>query len=269
MSHVIVFGNEKGGTGKSTTSMHIMTALARMGFRVGILDLDLRQRSLGRYLENRSAYLDGKGVELAMPIEERMKTPRELGMEAGEEATIKAFELAIIMLKSKTDFVIVDCPGAHTLLSEIAHAMADTLVTPINDSFIDFDLLARIDAKTGKIKGPSVYSEMVWKGRQARAEAGAKPIDWIVVRNRLGAQNMVNKRKVGEALTDLSRRIGFRLVPGFADRVIFRELFPKGLTLLDLRDVGEGKFNISNIAARQELRDLITALDLPNVKPNF
>jgi chromosome partitioning protein len=269
MSHVIVFGNEKGGTGKSTTAMHVMTALARMGHRVGILDLDLRQRSLGRYLENRASYLESKSASLAMPIEERMQTPAELGMNAGDEATLTAFENAVINLKSKTDFVIIDCPGAHTLLSEIAHAMADTLVTPINDSFIDFDLLARIDPKTGKIKGPSVYSEMVWKGRQARAEAGAKPIDWIVVRNRLGAQNMVNKRKVGEALTDLSRRIGFRLIPGFADRVIFRELFPKGLTLLDLRDVGEGKFNISNIAARQELRDLIAELSLPDVTPNF
>jgi chromosome partitioning protein len=87
-----------------------------------------------------------------------------------------------------------------------------------------------------------------------------------VVRNRLGAQQMHNKRKVGEALDQLSKRIGFRVAPGFNERVIFRELFPRGLTLLDLRDVGVEQLNMSNIAARQELRDLLTALRLPGVK---
>jgi chromosome partitioning protein len=147
----------------------------------------------------------------------------------------------------------------------VAHSLADTLITPMNDSFVDFDLLARIDAETGKVKGPSIYSEMVWGARQLRAQAGLKPIDWIVLRNRLGAQQMHNKRKVGAALDDLSQRIGFRVAPGFSERVIFRELFPRGLTLLDLRDIGVENLNMSNIAARQELRDLMRALRLPGV----
>ena len=57
MAHIIVFGNEKGGSGKSTSCMHVATALARMGHRVGALDLDLRQRSFGRYVENRRAFI--------------------------------------------------------------------------------------------------------------------------------------------------------------------------------------------------------------------
>jgi chromosome partitioning protein len=110
---------------------------------------------------------------------------------------------------------------------------------------------------------------MVWSSRQLRAQAGLPPIDWIVVRNRMGAQQMVNKRKVSGAIDILSKRIGFRVAPGFNERVIFRELFPRGLTLLDLRDVGVRQLNISNISARQELRDLVKELKLPNVEINF
>ncbi len=133
----------------------------------------------------------------------------------------------------------------------------------MNDSFVDFDLLARVDPVSGQILGPSIYAEMVWGARQRRAEAGMAPIDWIVVRNRLGAQAMHNKKKVGGALEDLSRRIGFRVLSGFSERVIFRELFPRGLTLLDLADTGVDQLSLSNIAARQELRDLMSGLRLP------
>ena len=142
--------------------------------------------------------------------------------------------------------------------------MVHSLRTPLHhtvrherDSFVDFDLLARIDAESYEIRGPSVYSEMVWHARQLRARAGLSPMDWIVVRNRLGAQEMHNKRKVGRALEQLSERIGFRVAPGFSERVIFRELFPTGMTLLDLRELGVERLNISNLAARQELRDLM------------
>ena len=172
-------------------------------------------------------------------------------------------------LEPVSDFILIDCPGSHTRLSQVAHSLADTLITPLNDSFIDFDLLARVDAETGRVKGPSIYSEMVRNGGQLRAQAGLKPIDWIVLRNRLGAQQMHNKKKVGAALEELSKRIGFRVSPGFSERVIFRELFPRGLTLLDLKDTGVDQLNLSNIAARQELRDLMRELKLPGVQIAF
>jgi chromosome partitioning protein len=151
----------------------------------------------------------------------------------------------------------------------VAHSLADTLITPLNDSFVDFDLLARTDASGEKILGPSVYSEMVWNARQLRAQAGLAPIDWVVVRNRMGAQRMVNKEKMERAVRNLSKRIGFRIAPGFSERVVFRELFPRGLTLLDLKDIGVKQLNISNVAARQELRDLMKTLNLPGVSVDF
>ncbi len=269
MAHIIVVGNEKGGSGKSTTAMHLATALARMGHRVGCLDLDLRQRSTGRYVENRLAYLAKAGLDLPSPAYRELPAIDADAMAPGEDMQDRRLSAAMEAFQDDVDFVVVDCPGSHTRLSQLAHSMADTLVTPLNDSFVDFDLLARVTGEDNRVVGPSVYAEMVWAARQARAEAGLKPIDWIVVRNRLGTQAMHNKKKVGTALANLSRRIGFRVAPGFSERVIFRELFPRGLTLLDLRDTGGGGLNLSNIAARQELRDLVKSLDLPGVTVSF
>jgi len=269
MAHIIVVGNEKGGSGKSTTSMHVATALARLGFRVGGLDLDLRQKSFGRYVENRVAYLKRAGLDLPSPSYSDLPELAPEALQQGENAFDARLSAGVAALEAVGDFIIIDCPGSHTRLSQVAHSLADTLITPLNDSFVDFDLLARVDPETGKVKGPSIYAEMVWNARQLRAQAGLKPIDWIVLRNRLGAQAMHNKRKVGAALEDLSRRIGFRVVPGFAERVIFRELFPRGLTVLDLKDTGVDQMNLSNVAARQEVRELMKSLRLPNVTVDF
>jgi chromosome partitioning protein len=269
MAHIIVLGNEKGGSGKSTTAMHVATALARLGHRVGALDLDLRQRSLGRYIENRRNTIAKRRLEIACPILMDLPDVAPETLPEGENPYDRRLSAAVAEHEPSCDFIVIDCPGSHTRLSQVAHSLADTLITPMNDSFVDFDLLARIDPESYEIKGPSVYSEMVWHARQLRARAGLKAMDWIVVRNRLGAQEMHNKRKVGRALQDLSKRIGFRVAPGFSERVIFRELFPTGMTLLDLRDMGVERLNISNVAARQELRELIGALDLPGVSVDF
>ena len=270
MAHIIVVGNEKGGSGKSTTSMHIATALARMGFRVGVLDLDVRQQTLGNSVQNRMATCKREGVDLPSPVYQPLPKVEPGDVPEEQNPHDHRLALAIAKLEAGSDFILIDCPGSHTRLSQVAHSLADTLVTPLNDSFVDFDLLAKFDPETNRVTGPSIYSEMVWQARQLRTQAGLPALDWIVLRNRLGAQNMHNKKKLGDALDDLARRIGFRVAPGFNERVIFRELFPRGLTLLDLRDVGVvGQMNISNVAARQELRELIRSLNLPGVQPNF
>jgi chromosome partitioning protein len=265
MTHIIVIGNEKGGAGKSTVSMHVATALARMGHATAALDLDLRQRSFGRYNENRARFMAAEGLDLPSARLMELPAPDPAMPPEGQEAA----RLDAVIDAAGAEFLVIDCPGAHNPLAQAAHSLADTLVTPLNDSFIDFDLLARVDSDGQKILGPSVYSEMVWTARQARAQAGQRAIDWVVLRNRVGAQQMVNKEKMGRALDNLAKRIGFRVAPGFNERVIFRELFPRGLTLLDLRDIGVKQLNISNLAARQELRDLMKALNLPGVSVDF
>jgi chromosome partitioning protein len=265
MAHIIVVGNEKGGSGKSTVSMHVSVALARMGMRVGAMDLDVRQLSFGRYIENRRAYLARHGHDLPCPNFQALPDAAEFGLPDGPQLHDARMSAALESLTAQSDFIVIDCPGSHTRYSQFAHSVADTLITPINDSFIDFDLLARTDPETGAVLAPSIYSEMVWKARQTRAMAGLKPLNWIVLRNRMGTTAMHNKRKVGDALEALATRIGFRLAPGFSERVIFRELFPKGLTLLDLADVGGEPMTMSHIAARQELRELMLTLELPDI----
>jgi chromosome partitioning protein len=269
LAHIIVVGNEKGGAGKSTVSMHVATALARQGRPVGVLDLDLRQKTLARYIENRHAFMAAEGLDLPMPSWNDLPEIDPDTLDEGENIFDHRLSKAVAGLEADNDFILIDCPGSHTRLSQVAHSLADTLITPLNDSFIDFDLLAQIDVDGETIKGPSVYSAMVWNARQLRAQAGFDAIDWVVVRNRLGAQNMVNKQKMEKAVGKLSKRIGFRPAPGFGERVIFRELFPRGLTLLDLRDIGVKSLSISNLAARQELRDLMKALQLPGVSVDF
>ncbi|PIE13890.1 MAG: ATPase [Rhodobacterales bacterium] len=269
MAHIIVVGNEKGGAGKSTVSMHVATALARMGHKISVLDLDLRQKTFGRYVENRARFMEKAGLDLPGPEYHDLPEIDKATLKPGENIYDHRLSAAVATLEPDNDFILIDCPGSHTRLSQVAHSLADTLITPLNDSFVDFDLLAHIDEDGQKILGPSVYSEMVWSARQLRAQAGLKPIDWIVLRNRMGAQRMVNKEKMEAALEALSKRIGFRVGPGFNERVIFRELFPRGLTLLDLKDIGVKGMNISNVAARQELRDLVKALNLPGVNVDF
>ncbi|MAS43475.1 chromosome partitioning protein [Albimonas donghaensis] len=264
MAHVIVTGNEKGGSGKSTTAMHLFAAIARAGFEVGALDLDLRQTTFFRYLENRAAFARRTGQTLALPRQIRLRPSDLRDRVEAEQEEERWFAQALAELDRECDFVIIDCPGADSYYSQMAHASADTLITPINDSLVDFDLLARMDPETGQVLGPSIYSEMVWQARRLRAGAGLKPVDWVVLRNRLSHIEARNKRKVGDALESLSKRIGYRVVPGFSERVIFREMFLNGLTLLDLRDQGFS-FSISHVAARQEIRDLIKALDLPGM----
>jgi chromosome partitioning protein len=269
MAHIIVVGNEKGGAGKSTVSMHVATALSRMGHKVGCLDLDLRQKTMGRYITNRQKYMAENGLDLPTPSYHDLPEVDRATLGPDENVYDHRLSMAVAGLEPESDFILIDCPGSHTRLSQVAHSLADTLITPLNDSFVDFDLLAHVDTDGEDITGPSVYSEMVWNARQLRAQAGLSPIDWIVVRNRMGAQAMVNKEKMERVINKLAKRIGFRTAPGFNERVIFRELFPRGLTLLDLRDLGVKGLNISNVAARQELRELIRALNLPNVTPNF
>jgi chromosome partitioning protein len=265
-AHIIVFGNEKGGSGKTTAAMHVAVALARMGKRVAAVDLDSRQKSFTRYIENRTEWHGRAGGTLAMPQSFIVARSPAKSLDAAAEED--AGKLAQILSETEQgfDFVVVDTPGADTPLSRLAHAAANTLVTPMNDSFVDFDLLARVDASDFKIKGPSLYSDFVWDCRKKRMLAKKPAIDWVVMRNRISSSEARNKRRLATALDALAERIGFRVAPGFGDRVIFRELFPMGLTMLDLPQPGLGiSLSMSHVAARQEVRELILTLKLPDV----
>ncbi|HSR71417.1 MAG TPA: division plane positioning ATPase MipZ [Kiloniellales bacterium] len=264
---VIVLGNEKGGSGKSTTAIHLIVALLKRGYSVGSFDLDARQATLSRLIENRRDFAARNGLRLIGPEHRRVhRSTAELRSRAEAEEKA-AFETALDGL-GHCDYLVLDTPGSDNHLSRLGHSRADVLVTPLNDSFVDLDLLARVDLEGRRILAPSLYSQMVWEQRQRRAVAGQPPTDWVVMRNRLAHIDARNKREIGRLLEELSRRIRFRLAPGFGERVIFRELFHKGLTLLDLREeTPDTTLSMSHVAARQEVRALLQAIGLPEARP--
>ncbi|MEM1381806.1 MAG: division plane positioning ATPase MipZ [Pseudomonadota bacterium] len=267
-THVIVVGNEKGGSGKTTVAMHLVVALMRAGHSVGVLDIDVRQKSLARYLENRAQWGVAQGLtaeDLPMPKFLPLQNSDHDSVAKREECDDDRLRRTLAAF-ADCAFLVVDTPGADTHLSRTAHCYADTIVTPLNDSFVDFDLLARLDPATGEIKGPSLYAETVWRARQRRAQSGVMGgIDWIVARNRLQATNAKNKAAMAKKLEELSGRVQFRQARGFGERVIYRELFSYGMTLLDLGRKGSPRklSSMSHIAARQELRSFLASLRLP------
>jgi len=249
---IIVVGNEKGGTGKSTVAMHLVVSLLQMGASVGSIDLDARQATLTRYVENRR-----RRATLAMPEHEPIPP-------TSDPAADQARFLEVLgRLATTHDVVVIDTPGSDHPLSRLGHSYADLLVTPLNDSFIDLDVLAKVDPDSMKITRPSHYSEMVWDARKIRAMRGQKDgAEWFVLRNRLSTLDARNKREMERLLADLSKRIGFRSVGGLCERVIYRELFLEGLTLLDMGQGSGVEMSMSQVAARQELRRLVEALGL-------
>ncbi len=266
--YVIVIGNEKGGTGKSTTAMHLIVALAKLGFAVGSIDLDARQSSLTRYIANRRDQAKETGQALQMP-EHRCVACSVLETRGEAEAQERArLHQACAELKG-CNFIVIDTPGSDSHLSRLAHESADTLITPINDSFLDIDVLARIDRRRREVLAPSTYSQMVWEQNNRRVLAGQPAIDWVVMRNRLSHIEARNKREIAGLLTQLARRIGFRLAPGFGERVVFRELFLKGLTLLDLPEEEMPGLapNPSHLAGRAEIRALLQTIGLSETAP--
>jgi chromosome partitioning protein len=265
-AHRIIVGNEKGGAGKSTVAIHLAVALMRMGKRIGVIDLDIRQGSLTRYLENRQRWSETRGVSLPMPERVSLQASTARSLDTAEDEERANWRRAMDDLRERCDYIVIDAPGSDTHFSRLAHAEADTLITPINDSFVDFALLADIDPDSFEVGRPSAYADMVWTGRKLKAKAEKTPIDWVVMRNRVSMLDARNKRRVGQGLKALSQRIGFRLSPGFSERVIYRELFPSGLTLIDLTEAGSSMpFTMSHVAARQELRELLIVLKLPGL----
>lgn len=254
----IVFANEKGGTGKSTTAVHVAVALAYQGARVAAIDLDTRQATMHRYIENREETRARRKIDLPGPV-----------CEVFRGTTVEELEEQAARLSRNADFLIFDTPGRDDPFARHVATEADTLVTPMNDSFVDFDLIGQVDAETFKVRRLSFYAELIWEARLKRSRATIeqqrRQMDWVVVRNRTGHTDARNQRRLDQALGELSRRVGFRVAQGLSERVIYRELFPSGLTLLDKGHLGE--LGTSHLVARQELRSLVAQLNLVVPKP--
>lgn len=260
--HIIVLGNEKGGAGKTTTSMHLIVSLLHLGFKVTSIDADCRQKSLSRYLENRTSYSAKHNLSLLSPKHFILEESENKQEDINKLNQIIEQELST----ENCDFLLIDTPGSHTLLSNFAHSLADTIITPINDSFLDLDVIAQIEADSLKIIRPSFYSQSIWEQKMHKAKRNQGEINWIVIRNRLSSIDAKNKQKMSEVLKSLSTRLGFRVSSGFNERVIYRELFLHGLTLLDIKPgVTDITLNISHLAAKQELNSFLRHINVNKI----
>lgn len=265
-AHIIVLGNEKGGSGKSTTAMHVAIALMRMGYKIGTIDLDARQGTITRYMRGRFDFVGRHGKDLPSPTHLAIDKSVADSVSAQKREEENFLMMALVELGASHDFIVIDTPGSDTNLSRLAHSYADTLITPVNDSFVDLSVLANIDPYSYEILGPSIYTQMVDEQKYARKHRDGQDIDWIVMRNRLGHLDAKNKRDVGEIIHKIGTQFGFREAAGFGERVIFKELFLKGLTLMDLQEDPDNNFTMSQIGARQEVRNLIKLIGPENYK---
>lgn len=264
-AHVVVLGNEKGGSGKSTTALHIAVALMKAGQRVATIDLDCRQQSFTRYIHNRQNWARRNRLDLEIPHHRCIELGRTMQVAENESAEFDQFMTAVSAVERAFDFIVIDTPGSDSYLMRLAHSMADTLVTPINDSFLDFDVLGTVDAADYSVTGENHYAEMVRAARRCRRQVDGASTDWIVVRNRLALLGSRNRHLVASGLKQLSSRLGFRTIDGFAERSVYRAFFPRGLTALD--DLNEATLgarpSMGHVTAREEVTSLLRQLKLP------
>lgn len=264
-AHVIVLGNEKGGSGKSTLAVHLIVALLKEGHRVASIDTDSRQLSLTRYVENRARFARRMGIELEVPAHFSVRLGEGSVVAEVEAREFAAFAEIVDRLGERFDFVVVDTPASDSYRMRLSHAMADTLVTPINDSFIDLDVLGRVDGEDLTVKAISQYADLVQTARANRRAAGMRELNWVVARNRIATIANRNQQNVITGMQQLSALLGFRIADGISERIIFRELFPIGLTVFDTleRKVLGVEPTMSHVAARREIRELLDRLALP------
>lgn len=264
-AHIIAVGNEKGGSGKSTTALHLAVYLLHQGYRVATVDVDSRQQTLTRYVRNRRSTVDTTGRQVPMPKHVHLPTAWGDSISENQRAELDIFTKAMRELRDEVDYIVIDTPGFDGNLARLAHSVADTLVTPINDSMIDLDVLARVDPVSGEPIATSPYSRNVQRARADRQASTGQGIDWVLVRNRISNLGSRNASQVQSTIERVAARLGCRVADGIAERVIFRSLFPVGMTVFDPleADLLGGAPSMSHINARQEYRSLVAALALP------
>jgi chromosome partitioning protein len=263
-AHVIVVGNEKGGTGKSTVAMHLAIALLNLGQRVATIDIDSRQKTLTHYIENRRAWAERCDIHLRIPDHFCVARGSTRKLEENEAIEFTGMVDSIAASERTHDFIVIDLAGTDNHLTRLAHSMADTLVTPLNDSHIDLDVLGTVDPVTYAVTGENQYSHMVREARLQRRMVDDTRMDWIVITNRVSLLGSPNRERIVKAVRELSTRIGFRTAEGLAERVIYREFFPRGLTAVDSLDEKTlgARPRLSHVAARQEVMNLVENLKL-------
>ena len=232
---IIVFSNLKGGTGKSTTALSVIVGLLRQGKSVASLDLDMDQEALSRYLFNRTRFAKLTKLRIGMPDHHRFTQIDPGGNGAALSTRLERLSELIDKLVAENDYLIIDCPSLDNPLTRSVTARADVLTSPVNESFLDIDVIGEVRGSPPTVTRVGPFAEMIGAEMQRRRDEGVAPLEWIVVRNRRNPSATRHTAAIGTVLGELARNLSFRVTDGFVDRLIFRELFLVGLSILDLR----------------------------------
>jgi chromosome partitioning protein len=269
-AHVIVVGNEKGGAGKSTLSIHLSVALLKAGRRVATIDLDTRQRTLTRFFENRRSWSANANWPIELPFHFALDRGESDDVRQNEATEFALFADAIGAVEHDYEYVVIDTPASDSYLMRLAHSLADTLISPLNDSFIDVDVFSRVSHDRTRRGAVAHYADLVLEARRKRRLVDNGVIDWVMARNRMASLASNNAKQIAVSIARIGADLQFRVVEGLHDRVIFRELFPIGLTALDAIEAGADNraLTASQQAARREIETLLEALRLPISAPD-
>jgi chromosome partitioning protein len=258
--HVIVVGSGKGGSGKTTLAMHVVVYLLKAGQRIGTLDLDSDQRGLTRYIENRERWARHRQVDLALPWHKYIGSARGERTDEIEARELAQLQEAIASMEASCDFLVIDLPSHDNYLMGVAHLIADTVLTPLQDSFLDLGALGLVDPLTHEVTHAGHYAATVRAARRLRRQFDPAVVDWIVILNRSCDPPLVRS-----CVHDLALQIGFKEAGGCAERAAYRQLFALGLTAFDALD--EAALGTcpseSHLAAEREMRALMENLRLP------
>ena len=258
---IIVFSNLKGGTGKSTTALSVIVGLLRRGKSVASLDLDMDQEALARYLFNRTRFAKLTKLRIGMPNHHRFTEIDPGGNGAELSTRLDILSGLIDNLVAENDYLVIDCPSLDNPLTRAVTARADVLTSPVNESFLDIDVIGEVRGSPPTVTRVGPFAEMIGAEMQRRRDEGIDPLEWIVVRNRRNPTATRHTAAIGTVLGELSRNLSFRVTDGFVDRLIFRELFLVGLSILDLRkDDPLIASNSSHRSAYEEASNLLQSV---------